>query len=181
MERQLTERGGAVHALSARQVIHEAWPPLADALIGHGFDPAIRSVSAGMDLAPLDALSRQVWGEAMSRAVEAGADRLSRWWWQFLMNLPSVAVLIGLAAAFVGWPVVYRAPLPRDFYSHAIGLLLLMWLLPSWWVQHRMMRAVRKLPLEALKHAKKIFSETRADGSGERSLRDEIERVVELG
>ena len=46
--------------------------------------------------------------------------------------------------------------LSGDFFGHSILLLLFWWLLPSWLLQIRVNRTVRKIPAQALKLAEPV-------------------------
>ena len=64
------------------------------------------------------------------------AKAKSHWFWQVFWHLP----LIGMS----GWALYellsaywHKNYLPHDFYPHFGVIMLLLWLIPSWWVQSR--------------------------------------------
>ena len=155
------------------------WPPIAERLIACGFNPDIRDVAVGIHVAPLDALSQQAWANAVRRAIDEIADRASRSWLQWFFNTPSIVGLIVAAAGFIAWPFIYHAPLPRDYYPHGVGLLLLLWLLPSLALQYRVMRAQKKVPQLALRHAQQAAQESQ-DPAATASISTELSRIQRL-
>ena len=180
-EKRLTGITSQADCVSAKIVAAREWPQLAEKLIARGFDPVVREISIGVDLEPLDGLSQQVWSESVRKAIDAIADRLSRSWLQWLLNAPAILGLVAAAGAFIVWPAIYKSPLPRDFYLHCIGLLLLLWLLPSWLLQFIALRSRAHVPHMALNHAKKAAQESLDGGVTRGAIGVEVERVMRLG
>jgi hypothetical protein len=134
----------------------EAWPDLADRLVAAEFDPAIRESTAFVEVEPLLDLSEQTWGQSVKKAVDAACNRLSRAWIQWVLNAPP---LLGLAA--IGVIIVREfargSYLPAHFLVHAVALLLVLWLLPSWVLQLLARRSLPRIADEALAHAKQTM------------------------
>lgn len=164
---------------AAKIIAAREWPPIAEHLIACGFNPDIRDVALGVNVAPLDTLSQQAWANAVRRAIDETADRNSRSWLQWLLNAPSVLGLIAAAAGFIAWPILYHAPLPRDYYPHSLGLLLLLWLLPSLALQYRVMRAQKKVPRLALRHAEQAAQENQSPAATA-GISEELNRIRRL-
>ena len=180
-EKRLTGISSQTECVGARIKAAREWPQLAEKLISNGFDPAVRDTSVGMDLEPLDGLSQQVWGESVRKAVNISADRLSRSWVQWLLNAPAVLGIIAAASAFIVWPILFKSMLPREFYPHCVGLLLLLWLLPSWLLQFFALRSRAHIPQMALDQAKKTAQDSLDGGAARGAIGVEVDRVMRLG
>ena len=109
-----------------RKTLRREWSAVAEPLIEEvGFDSSIRSadqVFGNEDSAR--ALIGNTWENAMSAAVEKGAQRLSRAWIQLLLNIPVVALLI-----FISWQVVWNFVhgniFSGEYFLHALATVLL--------------------------------------------------------
>jgi len=105
------------------------WPDIAEALVGGGFNSAVRRVE---DVLPdpvnfSDKLG-EIWSSTLDSEMERMARRLSGMLLQLLLNLPMFAVL-----GYTGWITVQRflegSYLPVSFFVHAlwtIGIILLL-------------------------------------------------------
>lgn len=172
-----------------RRLVLGKWPDIADQLVACGFDPAVRADNT-VDVAPLAELSHATWNDALDRAVNREADRLSRSWRQWLFNGPALLVCLVTATYLVhgflpALPITAHSAqpafLPGTFYLHAGALFLLMWLLPSWGLQASAQRALKNIPRHALEHAKQALQR---DGPGKQTrvtgIEFEVDRVHDL-
>lgn len=179
---------------SVRRIIQKKWPGIAEQLVECGFDPVIRHEQA-VQVTPLTELSQSAWSEALDRAVEEEAERLSRPWRQWLLNAPAILVCTATAlylirgflppllsmGDFFGPAYAPPAFLPGAFYLHAGALLLLMWLMPSWVLQSLAQRALPKVPGKALAKAKQAMqADTLKRLDNKPGLDAEVEQVLEL-
>lgn len=166
--------------LGAKLLIARTWPDIAERLVESGFNPEVRNVDRAFDFLPLLDLSQSAWRESLHRAVEETADHLSRQWLQWLLNIWVLAgtgvVLFQLIRGFIG-----HVFLPGSFLLHSIVLLMMLWLIPSWFLQWRTVRSRKKLFKKAKSHASKSVQEVITDRkTGRSSLNAEIDQVLRL-
>lgn len=165
-ERELSQSLGegisGVDCTAAQRSFLESWPSIADSLVAAGFNNSVRNAADSEELAPALGRSRAAWVEAINSAVRKEADRLSHPLFIWILNLPVIvaAIWIGVLVS-VNWylATVQFDPdkyLSGDFFGHSILLLLFWWLLPSWLLQIRVNRTVRKIPAQALKLAEPV-------------------------
>lgn len=166
--------------LGAELLIGKTWPDIADQLIEAGFNPEVRDIEKVFDLPPLLNFSQNSWREALNHEVEKAADKLSRQWLQVLLNIWTLAG-IGVIFYQLVRGFIHHAFLPGSFLLHAVVLLMILWLLPSWLLQWMTVRARKKLFKNAKEHAlKNIRNETVDRKAGHKSLMFEIEQVLRL-
>jgi energy-coupling factor transporter ATP-binding protein EcfA2 len=166
--------------VGAKLLVSRAWPDMAEQLVESGFNPDVRNVDRAFELLPLLRLSQSAWRVSLDRAVEETADRLSRQWLQWLLNIWVLAgigvVLYQLIRGFIG-----HVFLPGSFLLHSIVLLLMLWLMPSWFLQWRTVRSRKKIFKKAKEHASKSIQEGIADRQrSSTSLNAEIDQVLRL-
>jgi GTPase SAR1 family protein len=162
--------------------ITENWPDIADKLVRAGFRPSVRNADKVVDLTPLLQISRDTWRKALDDAVETTADRLSHPLLQWILNAP-VLIIVGvvvwkLISEFLGILIM-----PASFLFHSMFLLLLFWLLPSWFLQWRTVKARARLTEKARQNALKTWQDNASANSktGIMTVVCELDRVVRLG
>jgi len=134
-----------------------------------------------MDLNPLLNLSQATWGESMNTAVQKAADRLSRPLLVCALNIPVILGLVDIGYILIR-DFLRQTFLPGNFFLHAAALLLLLWLLPSWLLQHLSQRALRSVPRDALEHAKNQLQGCLEGGSLKQAgIATEVTRLIRLG
>jgi GTPase Era involved in 16S rRNA processing len=112
-----------------RMVYLKSWMPLAESLISMGFAPAVRDAQSGMrSTQALEDELDQKWQGILESEVEQTSLRLSKSWFQLLMNAPTVAM-----ASMIGWQTVSaflkKTFFPGDYFIHALVALGFTWLL----------------------------------------------------
>ena len=104
------------------------WPDIAEALVGGGFDSAVRRVEDVLpDPGTFSDKLGQIWSSTLDSEMERMARKLSGMLLQMVLNLPMFAVL-----GYTGWITVQRflqgSYLALNFFVHAlwtIGIILL--------------------------------------------------------
>ncbi|MBW2705116.1 MAG: 50S ribosome-binding GTPase [Deltaproteobacteria bacterium] len=105
------------------------WPDIAEALVGGGFDSAVRRVEDVLpDPGTFSDKLGQIWSSTLDSEMERMARKLSGMLLQMVLNLPMFAVL-----GYTGWITVQRflqgSYLALNFFVHAlwtIGIILLL-------------------------------------------------------
>ena len=105
------------------------WPDIAEALVGGGFDSAVRRVEDVLpDPGTFSDKLGQIWSSTLDSEMERMARKLSGMLLQMVLNLPMFAVL-----GYTGWITVQRflqgSYLAVNFFVHAlwtIGIILLL-------------------------------------------------------
>ena len=105
------------------------WPPVAEALVRAGFEPAVRGAALWQDWAEERGLALSArWAQAYEESLGRLARGLSTWLVQLLWNGPTLG-LVG----WVGVETVRRffsgSYLPADYFRHALIAILIVWLL----------------------------------------------------
>jgi energy-coupling factor transporter ATP-binding protein EcfA2 len=105
------------------------WPDIAEALVGGGFDSAVRRVEDVLpDPGTFSDKLGEIWSSTLDSEMERMARKLSGMLLQMVLNLPMFAVL-----GYTGWITVQRflqgSYLALNFFVHAlwtIGIILLL-------------------------------------------------------
>ena len=105
------------------------WPDIAEALVGGGFDSAVRRVEDVLpDPGTFSDKLGEIWSSTLDSEMEGMARKLSGMLLQMVLNLPMFAVL-----GYTGWITVQRflqgSYLALNFFVHAlwtIGIILLL-------------------------------------------------------
>jgi energy-coupling factor transporter ATP-binding protein EcfA2 len=105
------------------------WPDIAEALVGGGFDSAVRRVEDVLpDPGTFSDKLGEIWSSTLDSEMERMARKLSGMLLQLVLNLPMFAVL-----GYTGWITVQRflqgSYLAVNFFVHAlwtIGIILLL-------------------------------------------------------
>lgn len=125
--------------------ILEQWPKLGSRLVRKF------KMSADMydgervfDFDDLKTSLRRMWPRVLGMAVDKMAASHSGRFYQIVMHLPLVAIVVFTLYRMLS-AYLQEAYLPSDFYPHMSVILLLVWLLSSWWVQKRAKEAGRKI------------------------------------
>jgi len=183
-ERKLVEAFGSDSdqqaCLQAQIILVEKWPDLAERLIRAGFKPSIREASSFLDLQSLHGVSTHVWRQAVKRAVDTESDRLSRLFFQCVLNVFPIAGLLAIGGLIV-WNFVQRTYLSGNFFIHAIFLMLIVWFVPFFVLQFRIQRSRLRISKQAIGNAKALMSQNLDRHAGEaNSIADEIAGVIRL-
>lgn len=147
-----------------QRAFFEQWPSIADDLVKAGFSNSVRDTVLDEDLSVMLKSSQKTWHRALSETVQREAEKLSRPLFIFLINLPVVAIVLWIVVlASSNWylATVKLDPgkyLSKEFFRHAFLMMFLWWLIPSWLMQIRVNRSVRKIPAKAIAGMKSDFS-----------------------
>ncbi len=115
----------------------EDWPKIGAELVNDfRMSPDLLDGEKAVVFDDLEETLRRHWPQNLGAAIDKMARARSHWFWQVLWHLPLVGMsgwaLCEMLSAY--WRKSY---LPHDFYPHFGVIVLLLWLLPSWWVQSR--------------------------------------------
>lgn len=166
--------------LGAELLIAKSWPDIAGQIVEAKFNPEVRNIEKVFDLPPLLNISQNSWREALNFVVEKTADTLSRPWLQVFLNIWALAG-IGIVFYQLVRGFIDHAFLPGSFLLHAGVLLIILWLLPSWFLQWMTVQARRKIFNKAKNHAlNTIRSEMIDRKAGHKSLINEIDLALRL-
>jgi len=112
-----------------RSAVQSRWPDIAEKLIQLGFDPEVRDMQAVMPDHSHVAERWQVsWKSALEKIIDRAAGRISGFFLQLLLNLPTLA-LMGMFAFESVWAFIFQSTLPPGYFMHAFVSILIVWLL----------------------------------------------------
>ena len=105
------------------------WPDIAEALVGGGFDSAVRRVEDVLpDPGTFSDKLGEIWSSTLDSEMERMARKLSGMLLQLVLNLPMFAVL-----GYTGWITVQRflqgSYLSLNFFVHALWTIVIILLL----------------------------------------------------
>ena len=113
------------------------WPKIgADLVNNFRMSPDLIDGEKAVVFDDLEETLRQYWPRNLGAALDKMAKAKSHWFWQIFWHLP-LAGMSGWALYELLSAYWHRNYLPHDFYPHFGVIMLLLWLIPSWWVQSR--------------------------------------------
>ena len=113
------------------------WPKIgADLVNNFRMSPDLIDGEKAVVFDDLEETLRQYWPRNLGAALDKMAKAKSHWFWQIFWHLPLVGMSVWALYELLSeyW---HRNYLPHDFYPHFGVIMLLLWLIPSWWVQSR--------------------------------------------
>jgi len=116
-----TREARVADALRAfRSRLSRDWPDIAESLVTARFDAGVRAEGSIVPEAePLNREVAEIWSEALHRAIDRSARRLSGAWLQLFFNAPSIA-LMGYAGWLTVRDFVFSSYRTADFFLHAL-------------------------------------------------------------
>lgn len=130
---------------SVKGVVLEEWPAIGSKLVNDfKMSPELLDGEKAIVMDELETALQRRWPKHLNDALDSIAKSKSRPVWQFVAHLPLLAML--------GWSLwqllkTYFAGeyLPQEYYPQLGTIAVLLWLLPSWFVQSRISGSGAKL------------------------------------
>ena len=141
-ENQTDEESLAGDSLSidwnlAKESVLAEWPKLGSELVNKfGMSPDLLDGEKAVAFDGLEESLRRHWPRNLDSAIDKMARARSHPVVQFVAHLPLLLVS-AMSLYDMLWCYFQKSYLPSTYYPHLCAILLLLWLLPSWWVQSR--------------------------------------------
>lgn len=112
-----------------RSAVQRCWPDIAEKLIQLGFDSEVRDMQAVMpDHSHIGERWQMSWKASLEKIIDKAAGRISGFFLQLLLNIPTLA-LMGMFAYESVRSFIFQLPLPSGYFMHAFVSILIVWLL----------------------------------------------------